>query len=90
MRFAGAGLTVDNTEETRRKYRELLFSAAGVEQYISGVIFHDETFHQKASDGSSFVKVMYATFKQSLLYEKQINSVPDRMYTYILLISAEH
>jgi len=42
---------VECTEETRRTYRNLLFSAAGVEQYLSGVILFDETARQKAVDG---------------------------------------
>jgi fructose-bisphosphate aldolase class I len=49
-RFKSVG--VECTEETRRTYRNLLFSAAGVEQYLSGVILFDETARQKAVDGS--------------------------------------
>ena len=51
-RFKSVG--VECTEETRRIYRGLLFSAPGVEQYLSGVILFDETARQKASDGASF------------------------------------
>jgi fructose-bisphosphate aldolase class I len=49
-RFKSIG--VECTEESRRTYRNLLFSAAGVEQYLSGVILFDETARQKAVDGS--------------------------------------
>ena len=49
-RFKTVG--VECTEETRRTYRNLLFSTAGVEQYLSGVILFDETARQKAVDGS--------------------------------------
>jgi len=49
-RFKTVG--VECTEESRRTYRNLLFSAAGVEQYLSGVILFDETARQKANDGS--------------------------------------
>ena len=49
-RFKSVG--VECTEETRRTYRNLLFSAQGVEQYLSGVILFDETARQKAGDGS--------------------------------------
>ena len=49
-RFKTVG--VECTEESRRTYRNLLFSAAGVEQYLSGVILFDETARQKAVDGS--------------------------------------
>jgi fructose-bisphosphate aldolase class I len=44
-------VNVECTEETRRTYRNLLFSAAGVEQHLSGVILFDETARQKAVDG---------------------------------------
>jgi fructose-bisphosphate aldolase, class I len=47
-------VSVECTEENRRAYRQLLFSAPGVEQYLSGVILFDETARQKASDGTPF------------------------------------
>jgi len=43
-----------STEESRRAYRELLFTTAGVEQFISGVILYDETIRQKAKSGAPF------------------------------------
>jgi fructose-bisphosphate aldolase, class I len=49
-RFKSVG--VECTEENRRAYRNLLFSTAGIEQYLSGVILFDETARQKANDGS--------------------------------------
>src|SRR5207244_6782521 len=49
-RFKSVG--VDCTEETRRSYRNLLFSTPGVEQFLSGVILFDETARQKAADGT--------------------------------------
>jgi fructose-bisphosphate aldolase class I len=49
-RFQSVG--VECTEETRRTYRNLLFSTPGVEQYLSGVILFDETARQKAGDGT--------------------------------------
>jgi fructose-bisphosphate aldolase class I len=45
-------VNVECTEETRRAYRNLLFSTPGVEQHLSGVILFDETARQKAGDGS--------------------------------------
>jgi fructose-bisphosphate aldolase, class I len=51
-RFDSIG--VESTEETRRAYRELLFTTEGAEEYISGVILYDETIRQKASDGTPF------------------------------------
>lgn len=45
---------VVSTEETRRAYRDLLFSTPGMEEFISGVILYDETIRQKATDGTLF------------------------------------
>src|SRR4051812_2058672 len=49
-RFTSVG--VECTEENRRLYRNLLFSAPGVEQHLSGVILFDETARQKSNDGA--------------------------------------
>ena len=48
------GVGVESTEETRRRYRELLFTTPGAEEHISGVILYDETIRQSASDGTPF------------------------------------
>jgi fructose-bisphosphate aldolase, class I len=55
-RFDSIG--VESTEETRRAYRELLFTTPGVEEFISGVILYDETIRQSASDGTPFPKLL--------------------------------
>jgi fructose-bisphosphate aldolase class I len=55
-RFAGIG--VESTEESRRAYRELLFTTPGAEQSISGVILFDETIRQTAADGTPFVELL--------------------------------
>ena len=49
---------VESTEETRRAYRELLFTTEGAEEFISGVILYDETIRQSASDGTPLPKVL--------------------------------
>jgi fructose-bisphosphate aldolase class I len=49
-----AGIKIESTEEHRRAYRELLFTAAGVADWISGVILYDETLRQKTRDGVPF------------------------------------
>ncbi len=51
-------IKVENTEDNRRAYRELLFRAPGAARYISGVILYDETIRQKAGDGTPLVKVL--------------------------------
>lgn len=51
-RFAAIGLT--STPELNRKYRQMLFTTQGIEQYLSGVIMFDETVRQKTDDGVPF------------------------------------
>jgi fructose-bisphosphate aldolase, class I len=55
-RFDSIG--VESTEDRRRAYREMLFTTAGAEGNISGVILFDETIRQQASDGRQLVKVL--------------------------------
>ena len=47
-------IQVESTEKSRRDYRELLFTAPGIEEFISGVILFDETIRQKSSTGITF------------------------------------
>jgi fructose-bisphosphate aldolase, class I len=47
-------IKLESTEENRRAYREMLFTAAGAQAYISGVILYDETIRQKTKDGVAF------------------------------------
>lgn len=51
-------INVESTEEARRAYRDMLFSADGVEKYVSGVILYEETLFQKAADGTPFSKLL--------------------------------
>jgi len=51
-------INVESTEDSRRDYRELLFRAEGIGEYISGVILFDETIRQSAADGTRFVDLM--------------------------------
>lgn len=55
-RFEALG--VECTEETRREYRELLVTAPGIEQAVSGFIMYDETLRQSTKDGKRFVNVL--------------------------------
>jgi fructose-bisphosphate aldolase class I len=47
-------IKLESTEENRRAYREMLFTAPGAQEYISGVIMYDETLRQKTKDGVPF------------------------------------
>ena len=51
-RFAGVG--VENTEENRRAYREMLLATPGLGEHISGAILYDETLRQSTKDGVPF------------------------------------
>lgn len=57
-RFEAAG--VRSTPETRRQYRELLMTAPGSEDHISGAILYDETIRQTTSDGVPFPSFLKA------------------------------
>lgn len=50
---------VENTEENRRRYRQLLFTAdQRIDSCIGGVIFFHETLYQKSDDGTTFAKLI--------------------------------
>jgi fructose-bisphosphate aldolase, class I len=51
-------IEIESTEETRRAYRDLLFTTAGAAEHISGVILFDETIRQAAADGTPFPQVL--------------------------------
>ncbi len=53
-RFKAIGVVA--TEETRRAYREMLFTTPGMEKFISGVIMYDETIRQKTHAGMPFAE----------------------------------
>ena len=55
-RFDAIG--IENTEEQRRAYRELLIANPGDHDYISGVILFDETIKQTTAGGVPFAKVL--------------------------------
>jgi len=50
-RFAALGLT--STPELNRKYREMLFSTTGIEEFLGGIIMFDETVRQSV-EGKTF------------------------------------
>src|ERR1700744_2795486 len=49
---------VENTEDNRRDYREMMFRAEAGMKHVSGVILFDETIRQKAKDGTPLVKLI--------------------------------
>lgn len=46
------------TAENRRRYRELLATAPGLSESVSGIIFCDETLRQTFSDGTPFAQAV--------------------------------
>ena len=55
-----SSINLENVESNRQALRELLFTAPGVFDYLSGVILFEETLYQKTSDGTPFVDVIRA------------------------------
>jgi fructose-bisphosphate aldolase class I len=51
-------IQVENVEDNRRKYRQLLFQAENLQENISGVILFEETLYQNADDGTQFVDIL--------------------------------
>ena len=55
-RFEAVG--IESSEDSRRAYREMLFTTPNIGECLSGVILFEETFRQKASDGRPLAKVL--------------------------------
>jgi fructose-bisphosphate aldolase class I len=53
-------ISVENTEQNRRDYRELMFRAKDAMSYVSGVILYEETLWQNAADGAPLVELINA------------------------------
>jgi fructose-bisphosphate aldolase class I len=53
QRFAKLG--IPETVASRRRYREMIITTAGLGEDISGVILYDETIRQGKEDGASFL-----------------------------------
>ena len=55
-RFDSVG--IENSEENRRAYREMLLTTPSLGDHISGAILYDETLRQVTKAGVPFTKVM--------------------------------
>src|SRR5919107_6249998 len=49
---------IESTEESRRQYREMLFTTEGIGEYLSGVILFDETIRQESTDGTPLPQLL--------------------------------
>lgn len=71
-------IKVENTEENRTFYRDLLFSAEGLGKFISGAILFEETLFQKNAQGVSMVELLK---KQNILpgikVDKGVVAIPN-------------
>jgi fructose-bisphosphate aldolase, class I len=52
-----AAVDIAQTTDMRRSYRELLLTAPGLGECISGVILYDETIHQASANGTPLIQV---------------------------------
>ena len=53
-----SSVNVESTSENRLKFRETLFSAEGMKNYIGGVILYDETIKQKSFSGKTIPELI--------------------------------
>lgn len=51
-------IELECNEESRRRYREILFTTEGVEPYLGGVILYDETLRQSSAEGIPFAELL--------------------------------
>jgi fructose-bisphosphate aldolase, class I len=51
-------LGIQSTEQSRRVYREMLFTTSGAAEFISGAILYDETIRQRSSGGTPLAQVL--------------------------------
>ena len=49
---------IESTDESRRDYRELLFTTPGLGEYVSGAILYDETIRSETSDGRTMCQAL--------------------------------
>jgi fructose-bisphosphate aldolase class I len=51
-------INIESNDTNRQAYRDMLFTAPGIEEAISGVILFDETLRTKAKDGTPFPQLL--------------------------------
>ena len=51
-------LGIQSTDQSRRAYREMLFTTPRAAEFISGAILYDETIRQKSSGGTPLAEVL--------------------------------
>merc|ERR1719389_412128 len=61
---------MENTEANRQKWRNLLFTTPGINQYVSGAILFEETLFQNDPDGKPFVERCEKYYAQGARFAK--------------------
>ena len=51
-------ISLESTADSRRAYRDMLFTTPGMQDHISGVILYDETLRQSSLAGVPFAKLL--------------------------------
>lgn len=73
-----AAVLVDETAEMRRVYRQILFTAPGIEKYLSGVIFFDASMRNSTDDGIPFPDVLAARgIMPGIKVDKGVVDIPE-------------
>jgi fructose-bisphosphate aldolase, class I len=68
-------LKIPSTAESRRDYREMLFTAPGSADFISGVIMYDETIRQRSSSGMPLPDVL---LREGVILGIKVDTVRNR------------
>jgi len=76
---------VEPTDELRRDYRELFINTPELENYINGIILHEETFFQKDSNGKLFRETLLEKGIEIIIKvdggTQKLSSSPKEFYT---------
>lgn len=65
------------SEENRKKYRELLCTTPGIEQFLSGIIFFHETLKQTLSVGTPLVQFLAAkNIRSGIKVDEGLEKIP--------------
>lgn len=71
-------LNIENSEENRRAYRDMLLSTPNLEKYISGVILFEETIAQKSSNGQNFLELLNSkNIIPGIKLDKGLSEIPN-------------
>ena len=70
-------IQVENTEANRQAYRGMLFTTAGLGDFISGAILYEETLFQSHADGETMVnKLIKAGIVPGIKVDKGLSPLP--------------